>query len=156
MAGSRHLFEGRDRRTGAPKWTATIADLVFGSNAQLRALAEVYASADGQAKFVRDFAAAWAKVMELDPDHVPAHRELGDLDLAEGRLTEARALFEEVLDLAPGDLTSRVFLAQISAREGDRAGCSNSATRLLREAPSDPRVQSLPGLCSAASARATR
>lgn len=107
----------------------------------------------GQVAEARD---ALAKVMELDPDHVPAHRELGDLDLAEGRLPQARALFEEVLDLAPGDLTSRVFLAQISAREGDRAGCSTSATRLLREAPSDPRVQALPGLCSAAPARATR
>lgn len=93
---------------------------------------------------------ALAKVIEIDGTHVPARRELGDLDLAEGRLSEARALFEEVLDLAPGDLTSRVSLAQISAREGDRAGCSASATRLLREAPSDPRVQALPGLCSAA------
>jgi catalase-peroxidase len=60
------VFEGRDRRTGAPKWTATVADLVFGSNSQLRALAEVYGSADARVKFVHDFAAAWAKVMELD------------------------------------------------------------------------------------------
>ncbi|MGV7211545.1 catalase/peroxidase HPI [Oxalobacteraceae bacterium A2-2] len=59
-------FEGRDRKSGAAKWTATRADLVFGSNAQLRALAEVYASADGEAKFVQDFAAAWTKVMNLD------------------------------------------------------------------------------------------
>jgi catalase-peroxidase len=60
------VLEGRDRKTGAVKATATLADLVFGSNSQLRALAEVYAQADGQAKFVRDFAAAWTKVMELD------------------------------------------------------------------------------------------
>ncbi|QSX77907.1 catalase/peroxidase HPI [Agrilutibacter solisilvae] len=60
------LFEGRDRKTGDLKWTATIADLVFGSNAQLRALAEVYAASDGEADFVRDFVAAWTKVMNLD------------------------------------------------------------------------------------------
>ena len=59
-------FEGRDRRTGALKWTATRVDLVFGSNSQLRALAEVYACADAQQKFVRDFVAAWNKVMNLD------------------------------------------------------------------------------------------
>jgi catalase-peroxidase len=59
-------FEGRDRTSGAIQWTATIADLVFGSNAQLRALAEVYASSDGQAAFVRDFVHAWNKVMNLD------------------------------------------------------------------------------------------
>jgi len=60
------VLEGRDRQTGAPKWTATTVDLVFGSNSQLRALAEVYASSDAQAKFVADFVAAWAKVMNLD------------------------------------------------------------------------------------------
>jgi catalase-peroxidase len=59
------IFEGRDRKTGELKWTATRVDLVFGSNAQLRALAEVYASADGQPQFVRDFVAAWTKVMNL-------------------------------------------------------------------------------------------
>jgi len=63
---TRDLFEGRDRTTGAVKWTCTRADLVFGSNAQLRALAEVYASADGREKLVHDFVAAWTKVMELD------------------------------------------------------------------------------------------
>jgi catalase-peroxidase len=55
-----------DRKTGAPKWTATRADLVFGSNSILRAQAEVYACADSEGKFVKDFAAAWSKVMELD------------------------------------------------------------------------------------------
>ncbi|GMV80331.1 MAG: catalase-peroxidase [Planctomycetota bacterium] len=60
------VFEGRDRKTGALKWTGTRVDLVFGSNSQLRALAEVYACADGQEKFQRDFAAAWNKVMNLD------------------------------------------------------------------------------------------
>jgi catalase-peroxidase len=59
------VFEGRDRRTGAVKWTATRVDLVFGSNPQLRALAEVYGSADGQPQLVRDFVSAWAKVMNL-------------------------------------------------------------------------------------------
>jgi len=60
------VFEGRDRATGKIKWTATRVDLVFGSNSQLRAVAEVYASADSQEKFVHDFAAAWNKVMNLD------------------------------------------------------------------------------------------
>ncbi|EIJ48626.1 catalase [Herbaspirillum sp. GW103] len=59
-------FEGRDRKSGAVKWTGTRVDLVFGSNAVLRALAEVYASADAKEKFVRDFVAAWVKVMDLD------------------------------------------------------------------------------------------
>jgi catalase-peroxidase len=60
------LFEGRDRRTGEIRWTATRVDLIFGSNAQLRALAEVYASADAKEKFVQDFVAAWTRVMNLD------------------------------------------------------------------------------------------
>ncbi len=60
------LFEGRDRKTGALKWTATRVDLIFGSNSQLRALAEVYASSDAQEKLVHDFVAAWDKVMNLD------------------------------------------------------------------------------------------
>ncbi|NDH62081.1 MAG: catalase/peroxidase HPI [Alphaproteobacteria bacterium] len=60
------VFEGRDRATGKAKWTATRVDLVFGSNSQLRALAEAYASDDAQEKFVRDFVAAWTKVMNLD------------------------------------------------------------------------------------------
>ena len=59
-------FEGRDRKTGAVKWTGSRADLVFGSNSQLRAIAEVYASNDSTEKFVRDFVAAWDKVMNLD------------------------------------------------------------------------------------------
>jgi catalase-peroxidase len=59
-------YEGRDRATGALKWTATRVDLVFGSNAQLRALAEVYASSDAKKKLVHDFVAAWNKVMNLD------------------------------------------------------------------------------------------
>jgi len=61
-----HVYEGRDRSTGDLRWTATAADLVFGSNSQLRALAEVYASADANEKFVADFVAAWTKVMDLD------------------------------------------------------------------------------------------
>jgi catalase-peroxidase len=60
------LFEGRDRATGEPKWTATRVDLIFGHDARLRALAEVYASSDAQKKFVHDFVAAWTKVMNLD------------------------------------------------------------------------------------------
>jgi len=60
------ILEGRDRSTGAVKWTGTVVDLVFGSNSQLRALAEVYATSDAQPKFVHDFVAAWTKVMNLD------------------------------------------------------------------------------------------
>ena len=60
------VFEGCDRKTGEARWTSTRVDLIFGSNAQLRALVEVYASADGQKKFVQDFVAAWTKVMNLD------------------------------------------------------------------------------------------
>ena len=60
------VFEGRDRATGELKWTGTRVDLIFGSNTELRALAEVYGSSDGEAKFVHDFVAAFAKVMELD------------------------------------------------------------------------------------------
>jgi len=63
---ARELFEGRDRKTGKVKWSGTRVDLVFGSNSQLRALAEVYASADAKEKFVKDFVAAWTKVMNLD------------------------------------------------------------------------------------------
>jgi catalase-peroxidase len=59
-------YQGKDRKTGKPKWTATRADLVFGSNSVLRALAEVYAGADAGERFVRDFVAAWSKVMNLD------------------------------------------------------------------------------------------
>jgi catalase-peroxidase len=60
------LFEGRDRSTGATRWTGTRVDLIFGANSELRALAEVYASSDGQQKFVADFVAAWTQVMNLD------------------------------------------------------------------------------------------
>lgn len=67
------IYEGKDRKTGQPKWTATRADLVFGSNAVLRALAEVYASADAKEKFVRDFVAAWSKVMDLDRFDLATH-----------------------------------------------------------------------------------
>jgi catalase-peroxidase len=65
-AASAGVLEGRDRASGELKWTGTVVDLVFGSNAQLRALAEVYASSDGQEEFVREFVAVWSKVMNLD------------------------------------------------------------------------------------------
>ena len=61
-----HVYEIRDLATDQVKWTATAVDLILGSNSQLRALAEVYASADARDKFVKDFVAAWTKVMELD------------------------------------------------------------------------------------------
>jgi catalase-peroxidase len=61
-----HFFEGKDRKTGEIKWTGSRVDLVFGSNSQLRAIAEAYGSEDAQQKFVNDFVAAWNKVMNLD------------------------------------------------------------------------------------------
>ena len=63
---AKDAFEGRDRKTGELKWTGTRVDLVFGSNSQLRAIAEVYSQYDAKEKFVRDFVAAWNKVMNLD------------------------------------------------------------------------------------------
>lgn len=66
VSDAKEMFEGRDRKTGEVKWTGTRVDLIFGSNSQLRALAEVYGSTDAQKKFVQDFVAAWTKVMNLD------------------------------------------------------------------------------------------
>ena len=65
-AGAEGVYEGRERKTGEVKWTGTRVDLIFGANSQLRALAEVYGSADGRGKFLKDFVKAWTKVMELD------------------------------------------------------------------------------------------
>jgi catalase-peroxidase len=65
-AANSALYEGKDRASGAMKWTATPVDLVFGSNSELRAVAEVYASDDAKAKFTNDFVAAWTKVMNAD------------------------------------------------------------------------------------------
>jgi catalase-peroxidase len=72
--GSDVVFEARDRTSGDVRWTATIADLVFGSNAQLRAIAEVYAASDGEEAFVHDFVDAWTKVMQLDRFDLPSRR----------------------------------------------------------------------------------
>jgi catalase-peroxidase len=66
VSDAKDVFEGRDRKTGELKWTSTRVDLIFGSNSQLRALAEVYASSDGQEKFVQQFVDVWTKVMNLD------------------------------------------------------------------------------------------
>ena len=66
VAGEEGIYEGRDRKSGAVKWTGTRVDLIFGSHSQLRALAEVYAQSDAKEKFVKDFVAAWTKVMNLD------------------------------------------------------------------------------------------
>jgi catalase-peroxidase len=72
--GSGNIYEGRDRKTGERKWTASRVDLVFGSNSQLRALAEVYGSNDAKKSFVKDFVAAWNKVMNLDRYDLTAAR----------------------------------------------------------------------------------
>jgi catalase-peroxidase len=68
------VFEGRDRRTGELRWTGSRVDLVFGSNSELRAIAEVYACDDAEEQFVHDFVAAWDKVMNLDRFDVPGLR----------------------------------------------------------------------------------
>jgi catalase-peroxidase len=65
-SSTEHIYEGYDRKNGERKWTGTDVDLIFGSNSQLRAVAEVYAAADAQEKFVQDFVSAWVKVMNLD------------------------------------------------------------------------------------------
>ena len=66
ISEDKDLFEGSDRATGEPKWTATRVDLIFGSNAQLRAIAQVYASDDAKEKFIKNFMATWTKVINLD------------------------------------------------------------------------------------------
>ena len=66
VSDAKDAFEGRDRATGEVEWSGTRVDLVFGSNSQLRAIAEVYVSSDSHKKFVRDFVAAWTKVMNAD------------------------------------------------------------------------------------------
>ena len=66
LAGSEGVYEGRDSKTNAVKWTATAVDLIFGSHSQLRAFAKVYGCADSKEKFVKDFVAAWTKVMNAD------------------------------------------------------------------------------------------
>jgi catalase-peroxidase len=66
ISDAQDVFEGRDRATGELKWTGTRVDLIFGSNSELRALAEVYGCEDSQERFVQDFVAAWTKVMNLD------------------------------------------------------------------------------------------
>jgi catalase-peroxidase len=71
---AKEVYEGRDRSSSEVKWTATRADLVFGSNSQLRALVEVYGSADAQEQFTRDFVAAWNKVMNLDRFDIKSQR----------------------------------------------------------------------------------
>jgi catalase-peroxidase len=80
-----NVLEGRDRATNELKWTGTVVDLVFGSNAQLRALAEVYACSDAQEAFVRDFAAAWSKVMNLDRFELPRSHRAPARELAAAR-----------------------------------------------------------------------
>ncbi|HTD55629.1 MAG TPA: catalase/peroxidase HPI [Silvibacterium sp.] len=77
VSDAQDIFEGRDRWTGEPRWTATRVDLVFGSNSQLRALAEVYGASDAQEKFVHDFVAAWTKVMNNDRFDLSAAKRLG-------------------------------------------------------------------------------
>jgi catalase-peroxidase len=75
QAAGDDAYEGRDRKTNAVKWTGTRVDLIFGSHSQLRAFAEVYASADAKEKFVQDFVSAWTKVMNADRFDLHAQRK---------------------------------------------------------------------------------
>jgi Tfp pilus assembly protein PilF len=95
-------------------------------------------------------------VIELDSGHLLARLELGDMSLTEGNLAAARAAFQEARDLAPGDVTSRLHLAQIAARAGDGAGCAAAARQLAEEAPASPEVMALPALCARAMGQAVR
>ena len=93
MSKKGDTFEGKDRKTGKTKWTGTRVDLIFGSNSQLRALAEVYAQDDAKQKFVKDFVAAWNKVMNLDRFDLEVnilHPELACL--RQGRFQDLRIL----------------------------------------------------------------
>jgi catalase-peroxidase len=78
VPGQDNQFEGKDRKSGQTKWTATRADLIFGSHSQLRALAEVYGANDAKQKFVKDFVAAWTKVMNLDRFDLPNRRKAAE------------------------------------------------------------------------------
>jgi catalase-peroxidase len=91
VSDAKDVFEGRDRKTGAVTWTGTRADLVFGSNSQLRAIAEVYAGSDSQEKFVKDFIAAWSKVMNLDRfDLASSRQKAPSRDRGSGRRKAAK------------------------------------------------------------------
>jgi catalase-peroxidase len=82
-ASDENIYEGRDRATGQLKWTASAVDLVIGAHAQLRAIAEAYATDDAQEKFVRDFVAAWNKVMNLDRFDLTAQHQVAQAQAAD-------------------------------------------------------------------------
>ena len=86
--GADGVYQGVDRKSGQPKWTATRVDLIFGSHSELRAISEVYACADGKEKFAKDFAAAWAKVMDLDRYDLPG-RARGSRSPSRAKVLEA-------------------------------------------------------------------
>ena len=101
VPGATDAFEGRDRKTGQVRWSGTRVDLVFGSNSQLRALAEVYGSSDAQAKFVQDFVAAWNKVIALVRPRRPDLAALGDEHDVRVRLVAVHEV-AEALERSPG------------------------------------------------------
>ena len=103
------MYEGRDRKTKAAKWTATRVDLIFGSHSQLRAFAEVYGCADLKEKFVKDFVAAWTKVMNADRFDLAATDVSAATMHAAGRLPGASALGARLLPFA-----ALLFICSIS------------------------------------------
>ena len=175
-----HVYEGRDRATGEVKWTGTAVDLVFGSNSQLRAIAEVYACDDGQQKFVQDFVAAWDKVMNLDrfdlPDALRSYPDVGPhgadgrwkSESARGRYVVGNGLQTTVADLteaaavaagAPGavpgsDEEARVRLGD-SIAEVLLLDQSVTATKAHAELGWLPNAVRVPGRMSSAAPAAT-
>ena len=125
-----HVYEGRDRRTGAVKWTGTAVDLVFGSNSQLRAIAEVYACDDSQQTFVRDFVAAWDKVMNLDRFDLVTERVHADAARPD------RCIFRRSGSLAACGLSTPLPppKARSLAKEGSAAGegCPRRTSTTIR------------------------
>src|SRR5207249_2046315 len=122
---AKDVFEGRDRKTGAVKWTGTRADLIFGSNSQLRALAEVYGSSDAQEKFVRDFIAAWNKVMNLDRFDLAGPHPGGDRGTRAGHGPDAARISKA----QPGRpaRSSRARSPRATRRAADRPGSERAS-----------------------------
>ncbi len=115
LAGSEGVYEGRDRKAKAPKWAGSRVDLIFGSHSQLRALAEVYAFSDAKEKFVKDFVAAWAKVMNSDRFDLPEAENGGPIIMQKARLWRAFSPSRGahfILRRSPGPIRSRSRAAE--------------------------------------------
>ena len=112
-AGADGVYEGRDRKTKAVKWTGTRVDLIFGSHSQLRAFAEVYACADSKEKFVKDFVAAWTKVMNVDRFDV-ARSAAKAAEGSRSHMKNSQALKEIVVKADEASLNNAIAEKQIA------------------------------------------